>query len=355
MPADKNSDQKFSVPPGFITLAELGKYIGGGKSFLGLDVGSKTIGVAISDRGNMIASPLSTLRRSKFTDDAQNLRKIIMDRDIAALVIGLPIEMSGKHGKRCQSIRQFARNLAEFVSIPMAFQDERLSTMTVEKAMIAADLRRSRRAEIIDQSAATYILQNALESLRHGPEVNRPVTTPRQPLKAGEKITLAEVNHLSNDDFVAILGGVFEHSPWVAEGVLSRRPFASIQSLHQAMVGVIVSARDEVKMILIRHHPELAGKAALAGTLTAESTREQKGAGLDQCSPAEFADLTALNRVYGEKFSMPFIIAVRGLTRQDIIAAMRQRLGNDAAHEQAEALQQIYRIGQFRLAALIAE
>ena len=148
------------------TVFSLAEIIGNGRPILGLDIGGKTIGLAISDRSGMIATPLSTIRRTKFTEDAQILVKIIAERDIAALVIGYPLEMSGIAGKRCQSVRQFARNLAPFTTVPIIFQDERLSTQTVEKSMIAADLSRARRAAIIDQSAATYILQNALEGAR---------------------------------------------------------------------------------------------------------------------------------------------------------------------------------------------
>ncbi|MDI9348510.1 MAG: Holliday junction resolvase RuvX [Candidatus Symbiobacter sp.] len=134
------------------------------RPILGLDVGSKTIGLAIADRSHLIASALMTIRRGKFAADAAILAKIIAERDVCALVIGYPIEMSGTVGKRCQSVRQFARNLGEFISLPMFFQDERLSTQAAEKIMIAADLSRARRAAIIDQSAATYILQNALDA-----------------------------------------------------------------------------------------------------------------------------------------------------------------------------------------------
>ena len=170
-----------------------------------------------------------------------------------------------------------------------------------------------------------------------------------------KNVTLAELNRLARTDFTQKLGEIFEHAPWVAEGAYDARPFQSIESLHQAMTAVIIAAPPSVKLGLIRNHPELAGKAALAGELTASSTNEQKGAGLDQCSPAEFAELTALNRAYTDKFSMPFVIAVRGLTRTDIIAALRRRIDNNADTEQSEALSQIYRIGRFRLEALIKE
>ena len=166
-------------------------------------------------------------------------------------------------------------------------------------------------------------------------------------------LTLAELNRLSKPDFTQKLGEIFEHAPWVAEGAYESRPFASILSLHQAMTAVIIAAPHAVKLGLIRNHPELAGKAALAGELTTASTNEQKGAGLDHCSPQEYAELTALNRAYTEKFAMPFVIAVRGLTRVDIIAAVRRRIDNNPAEEESEALSQIYRIGRFRLEALI--
>lgn len=179
------------------------------------------------------------------------------------------------------------------------------------------------------------------------------------------KYSLAKINQATEKDFVAILGGIFEHAPWVAEkvaaekvvagGAVLSRPFATLEELHRAMVAVIEQSPHPVQLGLIRNHPELAGKAAVAGQLTADSTREQKGAGLDQCSPAEFAELTRLNRAYSDKFSMPFVIAVRGLTRSDIIAAMGRRLENDAATEQAEALRQIYKIGRLRLESLIAD
>ena len=147
-------------------LKSLTTLVGCGRALLALDVGAKTIGIAICDRSWLIASPLTTIRRSKFTDDAAILVKLVAERDIAALVIGYPIDMSGTPGKRCQSVRQFAKNLAEFIAVPMVFQDERLSTQVVEKAMIAADMSRRRRDAVIDQSAATYILQNALEGVR---------------------------------------------------------------------------------------------------------------------------------------------------------------------------------------------
>ncbi|MDI9409228.1 MAG: 2-oxo-4-hydroxy-4-carboxy-5-ureidoimidazoline decarboxylase [Candidatus Pacebacteria bacterium] len=167
------------------------------------------------------------------------------------------------------------------------------------------------------------------------------------------KLTLDLVNRQSRAEFVQSLGGIFEHSPWVAEQVFALRPFGSVADLHQAMVAVIAAADQSVKMQLIRNHPELAGRAAIAGELTAESTSEQKGAGLDQCSPQELAELTELNRAYAERFGMPFIIAVSGLNRRNILDAVAARLHNSESAEQQEAMNQIYRIGLIRLNKLL--
>ncbi len=132
---------------------------------MGLDLGEKTIGVAVGDPGHMIATPVTTIRRNKFTEDAQALLKLILDeRQVGGLVIGLPLNMDGSEGPRCQSVRQFATNLAKLRDPPMAFWDERLSTVTVTRDMIAADLSRGKRAKIVDQSAAASFLQ-ALDRL----------------------------------------------------------------------------------------------------------------------------------------------------------------------------------------------
>jgi 2-oxo-4-hydroxy-4-carboxy-5-ureidoimidazoline decarboxylase len=168
------------------------------------------------------------------------------------------------------------------------------------------------------------------------------------------KPTLQQVNAMTPAAFTHLLGGVFEHSPWVAERAASRRPFASIDQLHAAMVAEIEVAGLETQLRLIRAHPELAGKAAVRGELTQESTREQSGAGLNQCSPEEFARLQRLNTDYNQKFGHPFIVAVRGHTRQSIIDLFEQRLSNRPEEERAECLQQIYRIGRFRLDDMLA-
>ena len=133
---------------------------------MGLDLGEKTIGIAVSDPGHMIATPITTIRRSKFTEDAKHLLKLVDERHVAGLVIGLPLNMDGSEGPRCQSVRQFASNLAKLRDMPMMFWDERLSTVAVTRDMISADLSRAKRAKIVDESAAAFILQGALDSLK---------------------------------------------------------------------------------------------------------------------------------------------------------------------------------------------
>jgi 2-oxo-4-hydroxy-4-carboxy-5-ureidoimidazoline decarboxylase len=166
-------------------------------------------------------------------------------------------------------------------------------------------------------------------------------------------ISLSALNVLDTDNFVSLLGGIFEHSPWVAQRVADQRPFASVADLHAAMVAAIDAAGQDAHLRLIRAHPELAGKAAVRGELTQESTREQSGAGLNQCSATEFETLQGLNQAYNKKFGFPFIVAVRGHTRHSIIALFAQRLENSPEVEIRECLQQIYRIGMLRLADLV--
>jgi putative Holliday junction resolvase len=133
---------------------------------VGLDLGEKTIGVAVSDRDRMIASPLELIRKTKFTADAEHLFKLMDGRGAGALVIGLPVNMDGSEGPRCQSVRAFARNLFRLRDLPVAFWDERLSTAAVQRMMTSeADLTRARRLELVDKAAAAYILQGALDRL----------------------------------------------------------------------------------------------------------------------------------------------------------------------------------------------
>ena len=130
---------------------------------LGLDVGSKTIGLALTDVTLTIATPLLTLARKKFTKDVQELFKIIESKDVGGLVVGLPISMDGNEGPRCQSVRQFAANLLAQRDLPLCFWDERLSTAAVTRTLLEADTSRRRRAEVVDKMAAAYILQGALD------------------------------------------------------------------------------------------------------------------------------------------------------------------------------------------------
>lgn len=133
----------------------------------GLDLGTKTIGVSVSDSLRSVATPLSTIRREKFTLDVAQLLKITDARDIKGIVLGLPMNMDGSEGPRCQSTRAFARNLEKLTPLPITFWDERLSTVAAERAMLEADMSRKRRAEVIDHVAAGYILQGALDRLAH--------------------------------------------------------------------------------------------------------------------------------------------------------------------------------------------
>ncbi|EPX81421.1 Holliday junction resolvase RuvX [Salipiger mucosus] len=133
----------------------------------GLDLGTKTIGVAVSDRLLTVATPLETVRRKKFTLDAERLRRILTEREIGGVILGLPRNMDGSEGPRCQSTRAFARNFSALWDGPIGYWDERLSTVAAERALLEADTSRAKRAELIDHVAASYILQGALDRLRH--------------------------------------------------------------------------------------------------------------------------------------------------------------------------------------------
>jgi putative holliday junction resolvase len=137
-----------------------------GARLLGLDVGERTVGLAVSDPGLVVASPVGTLKRGRrFRDTLAELRGVAEERRVGALVVGWPVNMNGTEGPRCQSTRQFAENILAAWDVDIAFWDERLSTAAVERAMIAADLSRARRREKIDQAAAAYILQGFLDHL----------------------------------------------------------------------------------------------------------------------------------------------------------------------------------------------
>lgn len=166
---------------------------------------------------------------------------------------------------------------------------------------------------------------------------------------------IADINQLDEEQFVELLGGVFEHSPWVAEQVYPQRPFVSRAGLQRAMSAAVGDASRARRMALLRSHPELAGRAARSGELTRESRREQAGAGLDQCTAAELAQIESLNRAYRDRFDFPFIIAVSGLDKRQIIAAMETRLGNEPQAEFATALGEVDKIARIRIDALIDE
>lgn len=150
-----------------ISIEDLPQLLVPDARLLGLDVGTKTIGMALSDATRAVATPFKTLKRGKFTADAKAISDIVAMNQVGAVVIGLPLNLDGTEGPRAQSTRAFARNLAGHLQVPIVFWDERLSTAAVERHLIEADATRKRRAEVIDRMAAAYILQGALERLRH--------------------------------------------------------------------------------------------------------------------------------------------------------------------------------------------
>ncbi|MVW75594.1 2-oxo-4-hydroxy-4-carboxy-5-ureidoimidazoline decarboxylase [Pseudomonas xionganensis] len=162
-------------------------------------------------------------------------------------------------------------------------------------------------------------------------------------------------SRLSRKDFVSAFADIYEHSPWVAEKAYDLGQDASldeIDSLHQRMADILLSASHEAQLALINAHPDLAGKAAIRGELTASSTAEQAGAGISECSVEEFARFTELNDAYKAKFGFPFIKAVKGSNRHQILAAFEERIHNSAEQEFATALAEINKIALFRLQAL---
>ncbi|MDR7094845.1 2-oxo-4-hydroxy-4-carboxy-5-ureidoimidazoline decarboxylase [Hydrogenophaga laconesensis] len=167
-------------------------------------------------------------------------------------------------------------------------------------------------------------------------------------------ITLEQLNRATLAEAVQMLDGLYEHSPWIAEQALAQRPFPSLAALKHAMVKVLAAAGVDAQLALIRAHPELAGKAMVARSLTAESTNEQTKAGLTNCTPEEFAHIQQLNAQYNAKFGFPFILAVRGprgagLAKREIIATFERRLSHPVDFERAECLRNIHRIAEIRL------
>ncbi|KPV52543.1 OHCU decarboxylase [Kouleothrix aurantiaca] len=170
-----------------------------------------------------------------------------------------------------------------------------------------------------------------------------------------DALTLDEINALGRDAFVARLGFVFERSPWVAAAAWDARPFRSRAALHAAMVAAMWAAPREQQLALIRAHPDLAGKAAIAKELTAESTREQASAGLDRLTPAEFARFTELNDAYRARFAFPFIICVREHTKASILANFVERIAHSPDDERHTALGEIAKIAALRLNDAVRE
>ena len=152
-----------------ITIEQLAAKLTYGQPIAGLDLGTKTIGVAISDASRMIATPVKTIRRTKFQADAAELLDICKERDVAALILGLPLNMNGSEGPRVQATRAFARNMRKLTGLPIAYWDERLSTAAVTRTLLDADASRKRRSEVVDKMAAGYILQGALDRLARIP------------------------------------------------------------------------------------------------------------------------------------------------------------------------------------------
>ena len=148
-------------------LAEFAAVLPPGRAIFGLDLGDKTIGIAVSDLRRSVATPIHTVRRVKFTTDAAELLAVLTERNIAGIILGLPLNMDGTPGPRVQSTQAFARNLTKLTDLPITFWDERLSTVAAERALLEGDTSRKRRREVIDQIAASYILQGALDRLAY--------------------------------------------------------------------------------------------------------------------------------------------------------------------------------------------
>lgn len=163
------------------------------------------------------------------------------------------------------------------------------------------------------------------------------------------KLTLDQLNAMSTADFTAALGDIYEHSPWVAEAASARRPFAKLSTLHNTMAEAVRDATANDRMVLIKAHPDLAGKAARAGALTADSTSEQSSVGLDRLSGVEFTRFHELNDAYKAKFGIPFIVCVRRHTKDSILSEFERRIALDEASERDAALTEIFRIAALRL------
>ena len=162
-------------------------------------------------------------------------------------------------------------------------------------------------------------------------------------------MTIAELNLLDRAGFVDTVGWIFEHSPWVAERAFDARPFAGVDALHQAMLEQVERATFAERLALLKAHPDLGARARLS----AASTEEQSGAGLDSLTPSEFEQLQRLNAAYRARFGFPFLLAVKGSTKHDVLRALQARMGSSPEDEYREALRQVYRIARFRLEDIV--
>jgi len=174
-------------------------------------------------------------------------------------------------------------------------------------------------------------------------------------MNAAPHLALSQLNQSTQAEFTQALGATFEHSPWIPSRAWAARPFASVRALHSVMVEALNRASHEEKLGLICAHPELAGKQAQEGALTSESKSEQQGAGLDQCTAQELKTLRNLNKAYREKFGFPFVVAVKGLTRDDILSEIAQRIENPKQQEFDRCLHEITKIALFRLQAQVSD
>ncbi len=202
---------------------------------------------------------------------------------------------------------------------------------------------------LLRRDADRHQLSNTIELnqvLQETYVLEREVTVP-------EKMTVEEASNLDREEFVNRFGSLYESSPWVAEGAWRERPFRSLSGMHAAFVRTVRDASFERRLGLIRAHPDLAGKAAVAGELTPESAREQASAGLDRLSPEEYGSFTRLNEAYKEKFGFPMIFAVKENTKETILSGAETRLGNSRPEEMETAISEIAKIGHFRLRDLV--
>ena len=193
-------------------------------------------------------------------------------------------------------------------------------------------------------------------SCRREGAVVEPKQNPKEPTELNEQdllnplnplnpVNLEELNTLDRATFVETLGWIFEDSPWVAERVWPRRPFASLEALHQAMIDVVQQANETEQLALLRAHPDLGTRARISDA----STGEQRGAGLDRLDMAEYERLQRLNGEYRRRFGFPFLFAIKGSTKEDVLTALELRVGRSRDEELAEALRQVFRIAGFRL------